>query len=309
MSLQNSQKGILLEAGTNEVEFLLLYLGSQRYGINVSKVCQILVLDMSVIAKVPNQLPQLIGVMPFRDRTISVVDLKEHINAHLEDPTPTRRLLLVTEFNKRTTGFVIDAVDHIERCSWKQFEPITETSCNATNGCVVGTIRLPDGIVIILDVETVLTSLDSTMNFTNFSDQIKISDKPRADKHILYCEDSLLIQKTLVKTLNDAGFRNFHTFSSGAPALQFLRENPDQQIDIILSDIEMPQMDGLSFCKQVKEIENRNKTPFIFFSSMINEQMKSKCIAVGGNAAFSKPEIHLIVQELDNLLWPESKKK
>lgn len=303
-----NDKGILLEVGTNEVEFLIIHLGSQRYGINVAKVCQILLYDKDKIAHLPNQHDSMVGIMRFRDKSISVIDLRTYLKIDNNKENLGTDLLLVTEFNQRITGFVIDSVDRIERCGWNQFESIAETVCQKNEGSVVGSITLPDGIIIILDLETILSSLDPSMAVDYYKDQIVASQFDRSDISIVYCEDSLMVQKMLVKTLEQSGFKNFKVFGTGADGYEYLKSAPVNSVDIILSDIEMPKMDGLTLCKNVKALPQYGNIPFIFFSSTINDQMEKKCRSVGGDACFSKPEIHNIVQAVEDLLNNRDKK-
>ena len=294
---------ILLEVGNNEVEFLLFRLAKQRYGINVSKVCQIMRFDTDKVTPLPHQRSEVVGVMTFREKTISVVDLR----ISLDKPACTgaeseRRLILVAEYNQRTIGFIVDEVERIERCSWDKFEPVTNTTLDQAQGGVVGLIPLEEGIVVVLDVEMIMGFIDPSTTVEHYAKEIPPSSISRGDVRILYCEDSAVVRKTLIKTLEAAGFTKFHTFTTGAEGLEFLEKNGSQSVDLILSDIEMPKMDGLTFCKRVRSLAGFEKLPFIFFSSMINNQMTTKCLSVGADAAFSKPEAHELVAAIEGLI-------
>ena len=294
--------GILLDVGTNEVEFLLINLGTQRYGINVSKVCTIQVVDLSIVAPLPNQPAEILGVMPFRDKTISIIDLALSLGWQGQADRSLRRLLVVAEFNQRTIGFVVDAVDRIERFSWGQFEPITETACSSGQASILGTIRLADGLILIIDLETIMAGLDPTMSVEHFAPDIGVATIPRAGIKIVHCDDSFLIQKVVAKVLSEAGFDSVLQFSNGEEALAYLREQGESAVDIILSDIEMPKMDGLTFCKSLRTESRFSAVPVVFFSSLITEQMLSKCKSVGGNGAYSKPQINQLVGEIERLV-------
>ncbi len=296
MNHTNSNPSILLESGTNEVEFLLISLGAQRYGINVSKVCQILVYNPATIAEIPNQYEEILGVTTFRDETISVLDLSVHLKR--KDEQPANRLLIVTEFNQRRTGFVVDAVDRIERVSWTSFEPINNTSCNQSVASVLGTVRRADGLVLILDLESILALLDPSMNAERYGEDIPEATINRKDIRILHCEDSPLIQKMMMKVLSDGGFQKIHQVANGKLGIEALTSG-ESEFDIIISDIEMPVMDGLSFCKEVRKDQRFASLPLLFFSSMINDQMQQKCSAVGGTAAYAKPDLGKIVGAIE----------
>jgi two-component system chemotaxis response regulator CheV len=291
---------ILLEVGTNEVEFLLFYLGKQPYGINVSKVCHISIYEPEQVRRLPTQRPEVVGIFDFRGQAISVIDLAESLGMASETENH-RRLIIVAEFNQRITAFVVDAVDRIQRCTWEQFESITDSACDAAS--VIGTLRLPqEGLVIILDLETIMASIDPSMSVEYYQSSIKAETLDRAAVRLVYCEDSKIIQKVLIKTLEASGFRNFKTFFTGAEGLEYLKVTPSSEVDVIVSDIEMPKMDGLTLCKEVRNLHGYEYTPFIFFSSMIDQPMRRKCDSVGADDSYSKPEIHLIVDAIESLL-------
>jgi two-component system chemotaxis response regulator CheV len=305
MTEPTSRDGIPLEAGTNEVEFLLFFLGKQPYGMNVSKVCHISIFDREAVRLLPHQRPEVVGIIDFRGKTVSVIDLGIHLGlthaVPLSEEALARRLLIVAEFNQRTTAYIVDAVDRIQRCSWEKFESITDSTCDAT--AVIGTVRVPnEGLVVILDLETIMSTIDPTMAIDYYEKSILPATVARDTIRIVYCEDSTVIQKMLLKTLEGAGFRNFKTFFTGAEGLEYFKKTSSDQVDVILSDIEMPSMDGLTLCRELRELQGYKKTPFIFFSSMINEAMRRKCDGVGGDAAFSKPEIHHIVHAIEDLV-------
>ena len=298
----------LIKAGSNEVEFLVFHLGEQRYGMNVSKVRQIMVYDRSQVSEVPNQLPEYLGLMPFREQTIAVVDLRVHLKKQpAEKNTP--ELLIISEFNRRTVGFVVDSVDRIERCSWESFQPIGDSACDADNSKTVGVVRLKEVIVLILDLETIMGLIDPSMNVSIMEQSIPPSLVDRSSVTILHCDDSAVVQKVLVKTLESAGYHKFLTFPLAVDALEYLKEHGISNIDIILSDIEMPQMDGLAFCKRVRETPEYKDMPFIFFSSTVDPQMLQKCLSVGGDGAYAKPEINHVVAAIDELVGNHRKSK
>lgn len=301
MSNKAKDRGILLDTGTNEVEFLLVTLGQQIYGINVSKVCTLQVFDQSKVSPLPAQPSQVLGLMPFRDKTISIIDLSIALNWPKTN-TDSKRLLVVAEFNQRVTGFVVDEVDRIERYAWTQFEPITDTTCNTAHASVLGTVKGEKGLIIILDLETIVAALDPSMSIESYAESIEAPTILRNNVNIVHCDDSTTIQKIVLKVLNEAGFSSVKQFANGEEALTYLQDNQGKGVDIVLSDIEMPRMDGLSFCKTMRSDPNCKHIPLVFFSSLITEQMNVKCRSVGGNAAYSKPQINYLVHEIERLV-------
>src|SRR5262249_4117587 len=145
--------------------------------------------DESKVVPMPHAPSELLGVMRFREDTISIVDLKKHLGEPGGEPV-TRRLLLVTKFNQKTTGFVIDAVERIERCSWKQCVPVADTIAGSSVKSVVGTVSLKDFLVLILDLETIMGSIDPSMSLEGHQDKIPlVATIDRSNVSILHCED------------------------------------------------------------------------------------------------------------------------
>ena len=304
MAPKSGDKGILLEAGTNEVEFLRFGILGQVFGINVAKVRQVMVYYPEQVVEIPGTPEQITGQFCFRGNPIPVIDLTLYLKRRI-DKENQRRLLLVCEFNLTTVAFIVDSVDRILRCSWSIFRPLEQSQFGQNNTSIVGTVLYNDEMIPIVDVELVLSELipSAGMDGRELTDVQKHSSTiDRKDVSVVYCEDSHIVQKVLLKTLQSAGFKKIQMFASGADALDHVQANPTESIDIFISDIEMPKMDGLTFCKQLRGIENHKHTPFVFFSSTVSEEMKRKCKLVGGDRAFSKPEIGDIVSAIDELI-------
>jgi two-component system chemotaxis response regulator CheV len=303
---QNSQKrsGILLESGTNEVEFLRIAVGKGQYGINVGKVCQIMVYEEDKVSIPPHGLPGFLGLIQFRKKPIATYDLLTLLGRPASEISSTRRLLLVCEFNKKTIGYVIDTVHGIHRASWKEFCPLDQAGFSSDEQSVVGTITVDEQIVMILDLEAMMGRLDPSMGTEAFEAQIEAAESTGIDRsklRVLYCEDSPVVQKVLLKALTKGGLNNFQVFGTGRAGLDWITTHKPEDIDIIISDIEMPGMDGLTLCREVKALPEWKDKPFIVFSSMVNDQMKERCRTVGVDVSLAKPEAHLIVETIDRL--------
>lgn len=301
---EDKRSGILLESGTNEVEFLRISLGSGHFGVNVGKVCQILVYDAEKVSVPPHGQPGFVGFVYFRGKPISVYDLSVLLDMRSPEASGSPRLLLVCEFNRRVFGYVIDQVHGIHRTSWDSFKPLQEVG-TVKEESVVGTVTVGQDIVLILDLEAMMGRIDSTMGVEAFEAEVETpadSGGGRSDLKVLYCEDSPVVQKVLLKALRKGGFEKFEVFATGKAGLDWIKAHNPKDVDIIISDVEMPGMDGLTLCREVRSLEGWKDKPFIVFSSMVNEQMKSKCKSVGADAAFAKPEAHLIIDAIDSML-------
>lgn len=296
------QRTILLESGTNEVEFLQFLVAGQRYGINVSKVRQILTFTQDMITPLPNGGRSVVGITYFRGKPCPVINLREQLEVDAKEQPAERPLLIMTVINQITVGFLIDQVYEIIRASWDEFNPLEAAVFDSSTKNVLGCVTRGEQLILILDFESMLAELIPSTSIEHCADQVtEKTDKSRSDVCIVYCEDSTIVQKLMLATLSKAGFDKVKLFENGQEGLRYLATEGHERVDIILSDIEMPKLDGLSLCKEVRNLPAYKETPLIFFSSMISEEMKSKCKSVGGTDAFSKPEIHKIVALIDSL--------
>ena len=293
---------ILLESGTNEVEFLEFLVGGEHFGVNVSKVSQSLVLKNLQVTQLPRMNSHVLGTVYFRNTPISVIDMRALLGITGTPANKDTQLLLVMEFNRRINGFVIDSVLGIRRVTWQNFVPLDTCIDQGDQKTVTGTIAIEERLVMILEMEQLMARIDPSSTFVNPKETPEEFTKNREHVSIVYAEDSPLIRNFTIQKLKEAGFSNIASFSTGAQALEHVMSTDANGIDIILSDIEMPEMDGLTFCKRCKTQESTKKIPFIFYSSMINQQMTAKCESVGGDRAFSKPDVPLIMPAIDELV-------
>ncbi|MBX7143768.1 MAG: chemotaxis protein [Oligoflexia bacterium] len=296
-------KGILLESGTNEVEFLRFTISSENYGINVGKVRQIVEFKNYYIVPPPEPTPGVVGTTKYREKAITIINLQEVLGLAPSTADSVKRLILICEFNNYTCGLLMDSVLGITRCSWQDFHPMAQTSLHKGPAAVVGVITVKEQMYPILDIESIIGMLVPETSIEHFSDQVqKTLPELRQSVRVLYCEDSPTVQRMVMKTLTEAGYKSVQVCANGADGVNYIETHGAQNIDLIISDIEMPKMDGLAFCKAVRARPELKTVPFVFFSSMVNSEMQEKCSSVGGDAAFSKPQIHEIVAKIDKLL-------
>ena len=309
----SNQSEILLEAGTNEVEIFEFNLGGQHYGVNVAKVSQIVQRDQVTITRADLPPPGVLGSITYRGKPIMTLDLREILGIDGEPVDPSRGLMLVSQFNEQTIAFTIDGAERIHRVSWKNFEPINN-ALSHENPYVNGIIRLEDRLILVLDLEYILTMVNPHLGLK--IDEQRIQDieekyKPRDHIKILFAEDSSMIRKMVSEQLGDVGFTSIDLASNGQEALDKVNGYVAQSqesgqpisdlVDLVLTDIEMPVLDGLSFCKAIKK-DLKLDVPVVVFSSLINEQMIAKCQSVGADDWGSKPKIELIIDLIDRLV-------
>lgn len=300
----SSGSNILLESGTNEVEMLEFILGGQSFGVNVSKVTSIIQFEEKLLTIIPDMPPAIMGAFMFRGETISLINLSAALKKQ-EVETNERPLVIATEFNDFQCGLYVNGVERIHRVSWEAFVPIDNSFSNeVAQGSVLGTIHINQKDVLIIDIESIATQLFSGLsmeqNYEEGSSEIGVN-KHRNEVLIVLAEDSGFIRKHIMGVLTEAGYTNIKAFENGLAADNFINElrKDGKRPDVLVSDIEMPMMDGLTLCKKVKKDYGMEELPVIMFSSLINDQMRHKCDSVGANASITKPQIAGLVKMLD----------
>jgi two-component system chemotaxis response regulator CheV len=299
-SITKRKNRILLDCGTNEVEFLRFFVADKFYGINVSKVRQAIVFEPEKLSVIPQATSAYYGTYLYRGTCIPVITLRGYFGLGQETPHD-RTILLVCDFNQCTIGYIVDGIRDILRCSWDNFQPAKQLE-NSSN-LLTGNLLFQDEITPILDVEEMLTKIIPEAGIDRDVPNVKPSQKTEAllGKRVVYCEDSPTVQKVLLRCLQNLGLRDITIFSSGQEGLAYVNAHPEA-VDLIISDIEMPRLDGLTLCRELKSRPQSHQIPFLFFSSTITDEMRFKCQSVGGIAAFSKPEISALTTYVDKLL-------
>lgn len=297
------ETGILLESGTNELEILEFKVGKNYYGINVAKIREII--SYQTPTPIPNSDPRIEGIFMPRDEIISIIDLAEVM--HLEKPEKVNNdMYIVTNFNQLNTAFHVNGVLGIHRVSWSDIVKPDSTINTAGEGMATGIIRIEDKLIIILDFEKIVSEINPETGL-KVSDVEHMKNRSRNESPILIAEDSALLSKMIVNCLEQAGYTNLTTTDNGQECWdklqQYLEEgNIDDHVACIITDIEMPQMDGHRLTKLVKEDERLKHIPLIIFSSLVNAEMRRKGERLGADAQLSKPEIGQLVGAIDKLI-------
>lgn len=293
------ENNILLESGTNELEVLEFMVGQQSFGINIAKVSEIL--NYQPMIPVPDSPPEFEGVFTPRDKVISVIDLHKVLNKESGDPS--HDLLIICNFNQMDVGFHVSSVKGIQRISWEDIEKPPRISGDGTNNIATGIAKLSDRIILILDFEKIVSDINHSAALD--ATGINQADSSKADKHIVIAEDSPFLNTLIQNTLADAGYRNMVSFDNGKDAWDYISGHKSlpgnilDQISCVISDIEMPQMDGHHLTKLIKDDDVLCRIPVFLFSSLINEQMRAKGESVGADAQFSKPQIGLLINYIN----------
>ncbi len=292
---------ILLENGTNELEVLEFKLDGNAYGINVAKIKEII--NYQEVTPVPNAHPSVEGIFMPRDVMITAIDLKNCLQRGVSEPGG---LFIVTNFNKLDIAFHVDSVVGIHRVSWREIIKPGTTISTSEDGVSTGIIKFDDRLIIILDFEKSVTDINPETGL-KVADIEELGERHRIDVPILIAEDSPLLNKLIVDSLHKAGYVNLIHTENGQQAYDVIQECKKEgtlreHVQCIITDIEMPIMDGHRLTKLVKSDDETKNIPIVIFSSLVNDDMKRKGEALGANAQLSKPEIGNLVRVVDELV-------
>lgn len=292
---------ILLESGTNELEVLEFTLGDNHYGINVAKIREIL--QYMPVTPVPNTHPSVEGIFMPRDTMITVINLKNCLNL---PQTDEKGLFIITNFNKLNVAFHVDQVIGIHRVSWENIIKPDETLAGEQGSTATGVIKMDDRLIVILDFEAIVASI-SPQTGLRVNDIDEMEARDRSDATILIAEDSALLSKLITECLKKSGYTNLIVEENGQEAwdvIEAMQAKGDitKHLDCIITDIEMPLMDGHRLTKLVKSDAELRDIPVIIFSSLVNEEMRKKGEQLGADAQLTKPEIGKLVEAIDKLI-------
>lgn len=318
-----AKTNILLESGTNELEIVEFYMDEVKrddaaksnrsyFGINVAKVLEIIrnpdLTDLPEIAS-----PAVLGAFNLRDRIIPLVDLGIWLRKTIVKEDQPK--VIVTEFNKITTAFSVSGVTRIHRISWEEVEaPSTYVASLAANS-ITGVVRLENRIIYILDMEKIVADLNPGL----------VTLEPVEGKHkdavtgqhltALICDDSSMARNTMKTLLIEAGFK-VHAFTNGRGAWEQLEEwrglaeeynkNIKEFVDVVVSDIEMPVMDGHNLTRRVKNDHVLRELPVVLCSSIITDALRHKGDDVGADAQVSKVDMNLLVEHILKAITPDA---
>ena len=294
---------ILLESGTNELEILEFIVGENNYGINVAKVREIL--PYKKPTPIPNSHPCVEGIYMPRDTIITVIDLFKSL-ALTRETSENTDMFIVTNFNKLNIAFHVESVVSIHRVSWADISKPDESINNSGRSIATGFLKLDGRLIVILDFEKIVSDISPETGL-RMSSIDALGIRQRINDPILIAEDSPLLGKLIVDSLTKAGYTSITLTNNGKEAYELLTRYKDEgcvyeKVHCVITDIEMPQMDGHHLTKLIKEDPELKELPVVIFSSLVNDDMRRKGELLGADAQISKPEIGSMVKILDTLI-------
>ena len=286
-------------AGTNRLEVLLFSLGidsetgrDELFGINVFKVRE--VMHVPDITRAPDMPQGVEGMVSLRGIMVPIVNLPKFCGLETQDDTG---ILMITEYNKHVQGFLVNTVDTIKRLDWDDVKAPPPMIANTMGGLVTAVAEMDDGrLVMIMDVERVLAETASFYDDEDIFADIE-SDSIEGDITIMCADDSKVARDQVASTLDHLGIKHIGAHN-GAEAWEKLKEIAEKAeaagkptsdfIQVILTDVEMPEMDGYVLTRKVKEDPRFNGIPVIMHSSLSSEANQSLGESVGADAYVPK---------------------
>ena len=295
---------ILLESGTNELEILEFMVAGNYYGINVAKIREII--SCQPLTPIPNSHANVEGAFSTRGETITVVNLARALGMQEQMDEPTQDMFLITNFNMVSTGFHVHGVVGIHRVNWGQIIQPDSMICNSSKSMITGIVNLDGKLVLILDFEAIVAEIAPEVGMS-MSDMGHIGERKENHSPILFAEDSHLLSMLIYDGLTKAGYTNVIPMNNGLELWNFLQQYKkegtlQQRVKCVITDIEMPQMDGHRLLKLMKEDPELRDIPVIIFSSLINEDMRRKGEMLGADAQLSKNQMGEFLQAVDSFL-------
>lgn len=304
--MPGNSSAILLDAGTNELEVLVFTLRGGSYGLNVAKVREV-IKPMTMVAA-PHQHASVLGMFNIRGSVLPVVDLAKHLSLNTPAPEASTQRVIITEFNGLKTGFLVDGVEQIHRIGWSRVKPSPDVTIDRTGeiapSAITGLVELGDRLVLMIDFESVA---DAILNDKRL--QVGTVDNPlnidRASKRVVIAEDSPFMRNLIAETFRRSGYAKAEVYSDGQQAWEALN-TAGATVDAIVSDIEMPRMDGLHLTRRIRQTPALAKVPVILFSSLVSSDNMKKGEQVGATIQLPKPELQEMVRLVDRVINGET---
>ncbi len=306
---------ILLETGTNELEIIEFYIDSVKddgnvvreyFGINVAKVREII--KAPKMTDVPKSDPNVEGMINLRGEIIPMINLAKWLE--LKTASPMKKVI-ITEFNNMVNGFLVNDVTRIYRINWKDVIQPNQLALSKTKNCITSVARIEEKLILILDFEKIIADIFPELSMPEVDEKkFDLKDKFKGKK-VLIAEDSPGIRDIMRHSLEKVGFEVIST-SNGQEALamldKFLKEARKQNIsiknfvDVIVTDLEMPGIDGAYLVRKIRELPEFESVPIIVFSSMASEANKRKLYSIGANRFLGKPELPRLIEIISELI-------
>jgi len=290
---------------TSTLELMEFTMAGNAFGINVAKVTEIM--RYTKITPMTLSHPCIDGVFKPRDNLITVINLPRYM-ALPENENPEQDMFMLTNFDNVNAAFLVHTVEGMHRIKWSDVEKPSSIIYGSNDSVITGTVKKDNRIITIIDFEKVLYDINPETGL-QISEVQRMGVREQNKKPVVVVEDSVFLRRMLLESLDVAGYTNIESFDNGQDAWDYLEKcrneclaniTPiEKRVSIIITDIEMPRMDGHHLTKLVKNDDVLSKVPVIVFSSLIEDTQKQLGENIGVNAHLSKPQIGKLVATLD----------
>lgn len=304
----------ILKSGSNEFKLIEFNVGGMRQGINLLKVKKLIEFRAQSITSVFDAPKAVLGMLEIDGQIISIIDMRVVYGVAPSEANARddfQKTIIITEFNQRQYGFIVDSINMVHRLSWKELQPVDRT-CPSDLFVAIATV--PTGDVLLVDFEMIIDKLypKSTKMPPEISNEDLMIVQRRKNARLICCDDSKIIRKKLDHVFKKHNFLNVTICNNGLEAYNEIEKQntstaKDQYYTFMITDIEMPQMDGLSLCLKVKE--KFPEIPVLILSSLVSDQLMQKCREVNADNAISKNRMQDLVNVIDELLGKQEKLK
>lgn len=310
----------VLKVGTNEMELVVFRMYSTHpdgspeildYGVNVAKVREII--PMPTLTKVPDMPAYAEALAEVRGEVIPIVNLGKWMKTVPPSAMDIRPKVIVLEMLGTTVGMIVHEVERIRRIKWDQIKPPPSLLQAKHSGRVTGVTKIDDegeALLLILDLESVISEMGGLIPKHEVAlEEIERVGKKKLKGTVLIADDSAVARKILKDTLENVGLHVIEAVD-GKQAFDilndFLQRIGDQPItnfvQLIISDVEMPEMDGLTFTKNVKTNTKLQSVPIIVNTSLSGEGNREKAKGVGADGYLVKFDVTKLIQEVSRFL-------
>lgn len=286
---------ILLDSTQGELEILEFIVNNVRFGINVAKVQEIVVKQK--VTPIPSSAFGVRGVFNIRDGLYSVIDLGL-VLFNRETELTNKTYYMLCNFNNQRNAFIVDSVVGIRRVSWSSLMKPDNILSGSETSNIIGILNLDNDIISVLDFEKIVTDISPSSGLK--VDEVVITDDlqvVRGSHTILIADDSKMINKLLTDTVSKAGYKVI-SVEDGEQSMNLILNG--NNIDLLITDIEMPVRDGLESSRLIRK--EKPDFPIVVFSSLASDSLRRKVEKLKLNDMVTKPEIGQLVSRIDSIL-------
>ena len=306
--IQKSNTGAKPVDGTSILELMEFTIAGLSFGINVAKVTEIM--QCKPIKYMAAAHPCVEGIFKPRGQIVTVIDLPKYMGLP-EREDSERDMFMLTNFSNINAAFHVHTVEAMHRIQWSDVEKPDATVYGGRDNLITGNAKIGDRLITIVDFEKVLFDINPETGL-HLSEVEQNGAVERDKKQVVIAEDSVFLQRMLLQAMEKAGYINVHSFDNGQDAWEYLKKCRDDcaayntpiktKVSAIITDIEMPRMDGHHLTKLVKGDAALKRIPVIVFSSLIDEAQRIQGETLGVSAHLSKPQIGNLVATLDEFV-------